>query len=367
MNTTPIQRYSNERDELAWLLPEPVERDLPGDRQRQLQEFMMSEIHQDLRAAEQAPRRAPKRRFVLATSALAAVAVAAVAIGTGVGQGTDGSSALPGTAEPTATGLAPVAQTFELAADYAAARPFTPPRPDQWIYIQNRELAPSSLAKDKGQNPDVTTQTWIRADGKKMAGYNPENGKLQTWNQASDYPTLSTLPTDPQALLSLLRAQLEATPADTRTPLTAPHADTRAPYADTRAPHAVTARTPEDWNAALFSRIFEILDANLLPPAVTAALWRAAALIPGVTQASGTIEVDGRQVIAVGRIQEGWQFEQLLLDPNSHEFVGYRSLAVKNFTYTTGPNGPVTEKKGEVQFKTTRLAAKIVDAAGQTS
>jgi hypothetical protein len=160
---------------------------------------------------------------------------------------------------------------------------------------------------------------------------------------------MSTLPTDPQALLSLLRSQLQTKSVDARTP------------------HANVASTEDERDALLFSKIAAILDANLLPPAVTAALWRAAALVPGVTQSSGTVEIDGRQVTAVGRIQDGWRFEQLLLDPDTHEFVGYRSVAVKDFTYTTGPNGAVTEKKGDAQFSTTRLAAKIVDAAGHTS
>ena len=73
MNTTPVQPDSNERAELARLLPEPVERDLPSDRRLQIQEFVMSHIHQDLQAAEQAPRRSPKRRLVLLASAVAAV------------------------------------------------------------------------------------------------------------------------------------------------------------------------------------------------------------------------------------------------------------------------------------------------------
>jgi hypothetical protein len=360
MNTTPIQPYSNERgsnerDELVRMLPELVERDLPSDRQRQLQEFVMSQIHQDLRTAEQAPRRAPKRRLALATSVLAAAAVAAAAIGTGgfgLGRSTDGSAASPETAGTTE--LTPVAQTFELAAAYAAARPFTPPRADQWIYIKNRNLFPSAGSKDKGQDPDQTLQAWNRADGKKMAGINRETGKLNIWDQDNGYPALSTLPTDPQALLALLRSQLMA--AGTRDKA----------GSDGRAPALAGAKTDEEWNALLFQRIAEILNANLLPPAVTAALWRAAALVPGVTQAPETIKVDGRQVIAVGRIQDGWRFEQLLVDPDTHEFVGYQSVAIKDFTYTTGPNGPVTEKKGQAQFSTTRLDAKIVDAAGQT-
>jgi hypothetical protein len=347
MNANPIQPDSNELEELARLLPELVERELPSGRRHQLEEFVMSQIHQDPCQVGAAPRRTHKRRLAPAAAGLATVAVAAVAIGTGgfgLGRGADAvRPSTAGSVPPAVAHLSPVAQTFELAANYAAARPFTPPRPDQWIYIQDRELAPSSLAKSKGQNPDFIDQTWIRTDGKKKGRIN--NGRLEIWDQSSEYPTLSRLPTEPKALLTVLAAQLAA---------------------NTRGPRA-TIHTPEEFNAALFRRIATILDNYLLPPAVTAALMRAAALVPGVTLAPGTVTVGGRQVTAVGRVQEGWRFEQLLLDPNTHEFVGYRSVASKDqILFPAGPS-PIRVKKGEVQFTTTRLAAKIVDAAGQTN
>ena len=69
MNATSMQPDPNDRAELARLLPRPVERDLPSDRHQRLQEFVMSRIHQDLRSAEQAPRRSPKRRPVFLASA----------------------------------------------------------------------------------------------------------------------------------------------------------------------------------------------------------------------------------------------------------------------------------------------------------
>ncbi|MFK3983550.1 CU044_5270 family protein [Micromonospora sp. NPDC050397] len=351
----PIQPDSNERDELVRLLPGLVERDLPSDRQRRLQEFVMTRIHQDLRTVEQVSRPRPRRRFVLAASALAAVAVAAAAIGTGgfgVDRGAEATKAPRNTAGPASPVMVPVAGTFELAAAYAAARPFTPPRADQWVYVQNRNLAPSAMAADKGQEPDVTVAVWKRADGKKMAEFNPMTGKLDTWDQDNGYPMLSTLPTDPQALLALLREQMEAVPS--------------APPGAPKPPVVKGNRTPEELNSLLFDRVAGILGENLLPPEVTAALWRAAALVPGVTDAPETIEVDGRRVNVVGRVQEGWRFSQLMLDPDTHEFVGYRSVAVKDHTYETGPNGPVTEKKGQVQFTITRLTGKVVDTAGQT-
>lgn len=362
MNSNPIQPHSNERDELIRLLPELADRDLPSGRERQLQEFVMSQIHQDRPAPGRAPHRPPTRRFVVATAAVATAAVAAVAIGTGgfgggrgadVSAATPGSSATPGTAKqatPPAARLSPVARTFELAAAYASARPFTPPRPDQWIYTQDRILNPSSLAKSKGQGPEAIYQTWIRVDGKKRAVYNREiSGRLDIWNQTNEYPVLSTLPTDPSALGTRLRTQL----------LTPPWV---GPRERVTATEVVGDRTD-----ALFRRIATILDDYLLPPAVTAALMRVAATIPGVTLVPGTIPIHGRQVTAIGRVQEGWLFEQLLLDPETHEFVGYRSVAVKNHTFDTGGGTSIAVRKGDVQYITTRLAAKIVDAPGQTS
>lgn len=363
MKTNPNQSSSNDRDELARMLPELVERDLPSGRQRQLQEFVMSQIHQDLRGADQSTRRAVRRRFVLGTSALAAVAAVAAAaliVDSGADRSPD-TSALPGvtgSAQPSMEGLTLVARTFELAATYAESRPFTPPRPDQWIYIQDRILSPGAVATSKGQNPDVTNQSWLSADGRQMA--DRHSGELEIWDQENDYPALSTLPTDPQALLDRLRDGLTAEVAD--------DGGLAAPVAEN-----------SDLDGAVFGKIGSVLRDYLLPPEVTAALLRAAALIPGVTQTPGTIEVDGEQVIAVGRVQDGWRFEQLLLDPDTHNFVGHHSVAEKDFTIEGRPADPdgdqrdkaapasVTVKKGEVQFTITRLAAKIVDAAGETS
>lgn len=132
--------------------------------------------------------------------------------------------------------------------------------------------------------------------------------------------------------------------------------------------------------------IASILRENVLPPAVTAALLRAAALIPGVTQAPNTVSIDGHTATAVGRIQDGWRQEDLLLDPDTHEFIGYRSVAIKDFTLsvdetptgavpqkttpggtgTSANGGPVHVKKCEIQVILTRLAGRVVNGPGQT-
>jgi hypothetical protein len=318
-----------------------VERDLPGERHRRLQEFIMTEIQRDPRAGRPA-RRVPRPVLVLAGTAVAAALVAAVAVGTG------GVRPSPDGGNTTEIAQTPATRTFELAANHAATVPFTAPRPDQWLYIKNRNLSPSAIAADKGQDPDSIMEVWKSADGKQMAEFNPFLGYVQAWDQDNEYPRLSTLPTNPQALLAALRAETTGESTDPLAP---------RPEVDT---------SEDAQNGLLFERIAMILDGNLLPPDVTAALWRAAALVPGVSQADELVEIDGRTVIAVGRIQDGWRFSQLLLDPDTHAYVGFRSVAVKDFTYTGTPNGPVTEKAGTVQVAMTRLAATVVDGPGQT-
>jgi hypothetical protein len=342
MKTAP-----NDRAELARLLPELVDRDLPSDRQFQIREFVMSHITQQPAAVEPGRRRVARRRLFAATATLAAVAVAGVALGPG---GVGGLSSRLGPGESPGdppVEVSPVSRTFELAAAHAATQPFTAPGPDQWIYVRNRNTFPGAIAESKGQRPVQDDAVWLRADGTRMAAVNRETDRLDVWRQDNDYPRLSTLPTDPRELLAVLRAELAATP---EWPADGP----RPPRPERTA----------DQDDLLFSRITGILHQHLLPPAVTAALWRAAALVDGVRQEAGTQEVAGRTVVAVGRVQEGWRFEQLLVDADTHEFVGIRSKAVRDFTVDS-PAGPVTTKKGEVQFTITRVAARVVDRPGQ--
>ncbi|MGW5666634.1 CU044_5270 family protein [Micromonospora sp. NPDC003776] len=348
MDMTPNQPAGDDRDEVARLLPELAEVDLPGGRQRQLQEFLMSEIQRDQRESVGAARRV-QRRLLFATAGLAAAAVAAVAVGTGAlhtGAVPADSLFTDTTPQHAAQNPPPkhaTAPAFELAAQYAAAQPYTPPRPDQWVYVKDRKSNPSSIAKDKGQRQNEITEVWLSVDGLKMAEWNPDTGKFDTWTQDNGYPEAVALPTDPGKLLDAVRGQLQQETASVSTHF----------------------KPSDDMDSLLFGRLAMILEGNVLPPRVAAALWRAIGMVPGATQEPGTVMVNGRPVVAVGRIQEGWRSEQLLLDAGTHEFVGYRSVAAKDHTFTS-PTGPIRTKRGEVQFTITRVAAKFVDKAGQT-
>jgi hypothetical protein len=293
----------------------------------------------------------------------AAALVATVVTTGGIGKQTDVPSIAQSAVGQPPTGQQTVAQTYELAAAYAAEQPFTPPRPDQWIYQRTRVVNTGQIAQSKGQATNVTNEFWTRYDGRQTADM--DNGKLHITSETDvsslmppqDYPTLAALPTDPQALLNWIKSNLSSM---------------------------------SDKDAFAFSIIGSMLGNSSLPPDVKAALLRAAALVPGATQAAETVDVDGRPATAIGRVQDGWLLESILIDPVTHEYIGQATVAVADHTIELPaegrqgggePGGPAAEpqsgsapgpttitiKKGEVQSMLTLLASKIVDRPGQTS
>ncbi|GIG69073.1 CU044_5270 family protein [Phytomonospora endophytica] len=327
----------DDHDELARLLPDPAIRDLSAHRHRQIQEFLMTEFQPEAR-----PVRRPRRRFALVTAsvlAAAAVAVGAATGGFGLLAGGDGTA--PDTAAtqqyPDET---PAARTFRLAAQYAAAQPWTDPRPDQWLYIKSSGSNPGPMAESKGMSKEGTDEVWLRADGVQMAAYNELHGKIEAWDQDNEYPFLSTLPTDPQQLLDALLAKLEQGADGAE--------DVQSPVG-------------ED-NPGLGRYVLSILDNNLLPPDVTSALWQAAALIPGAV-VEGPTEIEGREVLTLGFVEDGWWSHQVLVDPATHEYVGFREIAVADGTYE---ESDISMKKGEVESIFFRDASGVVDGFGLT-
>jgi hypothetical protein len=285
--------------------------------------------------------------------ALAVAVVGGFAVARGLGQDRGSQARTP-------SGL----PAMELAADYAAAQPFTPPRPNQWTYLRFQMVSPGAIAQSKGMRTTKISEQWRSADGTRTA--DTDSGKLSVVDSGKyesdvfppkDYETLAGLPTEPGKLLDWARK----------------HYGGR-----------------EQHDADVFDALTTILRDNVLPPEVNAALLRAIGLIPGVFQSPNSIEVNGRAVLVVGIVQEGWLESDLLLNPQTHEFVGTRDLAVADHTFAIGPEGAqgdhaVTQpgatpsggsngspetvriRKGELQSMLIRSAARIVNAPGQTS
>jgi hypothetical protein len=276
---------------------------------------------------------------------LAAVGVLAAAIAAGVtvvqtSGGTDEHSrprsVLPGVP---AGPVANASELLERAAVAAEGRPFTPPRPDQWIYTEFRGRSGPTPNGPLYKDPSKVrvTRSWQRADGKQAA--NLRHGKIEILGMMpttppSDYPTLAALPTDPQALLQRVYKDMGG-----------------------------LGETAEGRYATAYTMLGAVLRDQVLPPKVIATIYRAIKLIPGVTLAKG-VDAAGRPALAVGRVAEGWLSQQLMLDPKTYSYLGERSIAIKNHT-SRGDDGSVTSKKGDLLNLSARMQAAIVDKPGQ--
>jgi len=194
---------------------------------------------------------------------------------------------------------------LERAAAAAEQQPFTPPRDEQWVYIEDR------FSGSRGA--PGTWQTWRRADGGGYAWI--ENGTLHVEKMDpprravptpfDDYKSLSALPTDPDALLRWAYEQAET----------------------------ITDRDD------VYLQFTHMLRSNVLPPDLQAAIYRAIARVPDVTVE--TIDVFGRPAIVLAQTTDRVR-EELLLDPETYAYLG--------------------ERRGDVVSQ--RVTAAIVDEPG---
>ncbi|WP_268812588.1 CU044_5270 family protein [Embleya scabrispora] len=121
------------------------------------------------------------------------------------------------------------------------------------------------------------------------------------YNRSTNYRHLSTLPTDPDAMYRWLRAQADD------------NADDRNPDQDD------------------FVLVSELLDESLMPPKVGAALYRAAARIPGVLVVPDVVDAADRHGVTIVRYDSynpGVR-DELIFDKDTLRFIGSRRVATK--------------------------------------
>jgi hypothetical protein len=338
------------RAELARLLPAPPERELSPERHLHHKERLMRLIDDDQAAqsADGAGKAPATRRPLLARPALWVPATALALAGaltftlvtddaTGTRADTASSSATGSEGTTGFHGSATV--LLDRIATVAARTDAAPVRADQFTYVKS--LTAGAEGKEDGsfvpgklheremwlsQRPGPVEQTGlIHEDG----GYAPLRELLPPGSPGMspgiDRPTyswLASLPTDPAALLKKL---YELTP-----PLEGQEAD-----------------------QAVFDRIGELLRETVMPARNTAAFYRAAARIPGVTRLEDVKDPAGRHGVAVVRVDEhASTATQWIFDRETLAFLGDRSYLTKD----------VTEgKKGTVMSETAVLRRAVVD------
>jgi hypothetical protein len=283
MNADDSRRARNVAD-LARMLPVPAEQDLPAGRRQLIKEHLMTELRTGQPAAHRAARaQRPRRTAWTAAGAglLAAAAATAIVIG------------LTGQSGSTGGHLA-AARLLSKIADVAAQVPAQDVTDNQFMYIET-EVAYGEPAPQK---PHLR-QVWIPVADLCGPGLAIENGKRfsisdkptpdmvtngvhlkcpyrGTLNEPS-YRLLQSLPTDPHSLLNLI--------------------------------YRKTAGAGQSPDQEAFTTIGDLLRESIAPPEVSAALFRAAALIPGVTVIPNSVDAAGRPGVAVSFTSNGAQSE----------------------------------------------------------
>jgi hypothetical protein len=289
-----------------------------------------------------APARSRSRRIgrrVVAVGAAAAVTATAFIVLENVGgTGHDGrpEAIVPGLSVPAAN----AAEVLERAAAVSAAKPeFVPPRDDQWIYTAER------MTGSEGE--PMTQQQWTRADGGAHAWID-EAGKLQiqTMEPPSDhparrgilegYPLVASLPTDAAALRQ---------------------------WAYDRAEENWSNGPDSTSEEEIFLFFNHILRGNVMPPELEAAIFSVMSDLPSLTIEN--VEIFGSPAIAVG-YESDWLHDEILLDPQSYEYLGERSTVTRDATIDTEKAGNATGQVYEgSQVLAQRLDIAIVDEAGE--
>ncbi|MGX1369362.1 hypothetical protein RKD19_004721 [Streptomyces canus] len=362
MNASPSHRpHPAEWTETQSLLPS-AERDLPAGRHQFHKEQMMARIHEDLRTSSRTsatssrtPAASPVapgkrsnpflRRTILlpaAAFALAGAVVGGLAL-TG-GRADDDKTALAtGPALTTRIGAADAKgapQLLERISLAAADTSAPTPRKGQYIYIASKVA--DTYIKTVGDKSEVVSdelhsrQVWNSLDGR--------DGWLIEAGQTSDkgitlksdvpfsgaYNALAGLPTDPDALLRRIYRESDAV---------------RDP------------EVPRD--QAAFVAIGDLLGASYPPAEVGAALYKAAAKIPGVVSVDDAVDATGRHGVAIAREDSGnGERIEWIFDKKTLRFLGERIVVVK----ATADN-PL--KVGTVTHTSAITERAVVDAAKQ--
>ncbi|MFD3666404.1 CU044_5270 family protein [Streptomyces sp. NPDC058659] len=331
MNLDPTDPRTAPRHE-AGDLPVIEERELPPGRHQFHKERLMSQIHDERRTTAEAraarPERAPGRRNPFLRKAVLLPAVTALAGALVVGVlvltpgGTDGTGVDLATGPALTTRIGAVdpqgAPRLLDRISLAAAEADAPSgHAGQYVYIETRSA--NTHVRTDGDvtrlvsQPLHTRQSWRSPDGRDgwliepgttgpegmtLAGLDEQGNVPKPHLGAPSHEYLATLPTDPDALLRKIYRETEG-----------------------------QGRGPDQ---QAFTTIGDLLVESWPSPRLTAALYRAAAKIPGVVVVDSATDAVGRKGVAVARLDEtSGQRTEWIFDSKTLTFLGERTVQVE--------------------------------------
>ncbi|WP_339155277.1 CU044_5270 family protein [Actinomadura luteofluorescens] len=282
--------------------------------------------------APRAGRRLPRRGLLAAGALAGTAAVAAAVVVAGGGQSRH---------EPGSLALRPVGGPQDLAhnaALVAATKPVPKIGPTQWaylktVYAETREGGGRPLFGTPEKTR--TQELWRRTDGRRFAVI--EDGRLRVAEGSKytpTYPELLSLPTDPRALLARIYKTVDAEYARSLAEWGKPIPEglpkrTREKYALMKKakPKPPTA---EERDSMAFELVSRSMRDAVLPSKIEAALYGAAARIPGVRYEPAAADLGRRRGVTLYRVENGYLRSEILIDPRTYAYLGFRAIAVKD-------------------------------------
>ncbi|GAA0297993.1 hypothetical protein GCM10010302_40810 [Streptomyces polychromogenes] len=331
MNASDDARLDSDgRADTPRRLPGLSDGDLPFHGHDRIREYVMRETTDAPRPA----RVRPRRRMALLLTAGAATCAVAVAVTLSI----SGSDEPPAAARPEPAAV----QLLDRVALAAQAAPAPSVRDGQFLYTRTKGHS-TALSETKGggmtaARTDESAEHWVSVDG--SAGTLTRNHEGEKTDPAPDkgeatingptYRFLESLPTDPDRILEVI-------------------------YADARLNHGGDSGSTTGPDQEAFVAIGDLLRTMEAPPGVSAALYRAAARIPGVVLVPEATDAAGRSGIAVARVHQGERTEWIF-DKNSLRLLGERTVTLKDSAWG---------KAGTAVTSVAIVSRGITDKAGQ--
>jgi hypothetical protein len=119
---------------------------------------------------------------------------------------------------------------------------------------------------------------------------------------------------------------------------------------------------------AIFQAIYDLLSAGemdgvVVPPKLSAAMYRVLQQLPGVHFESAT-DLAGRQGLGFYMVLEGYLKLELVIDPDTYTYMGFKDVAIRDHAMTDTA-GTRYVKKGHVMGWAALLGQAIVEKPGQ--
>ncbi|MFB0630500.1 CU044_5270 family protein [Streptomyces sp. AB3(2024)] len=252
------------------------------------------------------------------------------------GRGSGGPGPVAAPPEPAAVRL------LDRVAVAARALPAPTLRDDQFVYTRttghSTALTETASGAMEASRTDESAERWISVDGSadslvrtaRGTAVEPAYGKGTGTLGGPTYRFLESLPTDPGELLKLI-------------------------YADTRRNHGPGSGSTTGPDQEAFVAMGDLLRTMEAPPGVSAALYRAAARIPGVVFLPEVRDGAGRSGVAVARVHDGERTEWIF-DKDSLRLLGERTVLLEDSAWG---------KAGDTVTSVAVIGRGVTDRAGQ--